>query len=125
MMVMSDKPSREECARACDSARSGQPRAGEWNAHGLQHAADYLRQDADLAERLAAERDALAEQVASCRKALEWLRETGLFWFVDEHGLLDVARGKVQPKDEWMTDLSNATGVPLAHLTGETEEAGE
>jgi transcriptional accessory protein Tex/SPT6 len=140
-----ERLSREECAKWCDkvfNALNAYPK--HWTKPHLakpnaKQAAAYLRADADLAARLEtaeaacaimreraerceaaeAERDALAEQVASCRTALEWLREIGLFWFVDEHGLLDVARGKVQPKDEWMTDLSNATGVPVEHLTGD------
>lgn len=63
-----------------------------------------------------------ADIIGGIRRSLEWLREIGLFWSVDEHGLMDVARGKVQPKDEWLTDLANATGTPVEHLAGEAAE---
>jgi hypothetical protein len=149
-----ERLSREECAAYQDEhaeiLREVCDGACDYPIRRCKASAAYLREDADLAARLEtaesacaimreraercetaeAERDALAEQVASCRKALEWLRTNRValradrrpgvpypFW--TETIIID----EMQCAAAFMSSLSEAAGVPVAHLTGEKEAA--
>jgi hypothetical protein len=82
---------------------------------------EFARANANFyrALRAEAERDALAEQVAGCRKALglacDTISDLTPDWFTDSHP--DYVGDMV----DWF--LAAATGVPVAHLTGEKEAA--
>jgi hypothetical protein len=147
-----ERLSREECAKWCDkvfNALNAYPK--HWTKPHLakpnaKQAAAYLRADADLAARLEtaeaacaimreraerceaaeAERDALAQEVASCRKALEWLQQRGVRvmrtpMLAGPTGLPRFSPVIADELDEGvlLKQLSVAYGIPLAHLTGE------
>lgn len=63
--------------------------------------------------------------ISGLRTVLEWLRWRTHIW--GHLGHLRDNRGEPpdQPEADWYAELAAATGVPVEHLTGETEEAGE
>jgi hypothetical protein len=106
------KPTREECARACDGARVvGEVQAETWMAKGLQGGASYLRSDAARIAELEA-------QVAGLRRALEIACDEVVYRDVN-HQHYDTQEQLVA---RYLDRASDITGAPLATLTGEEGE---
>lgn len=128
----SDQPTREECATIIERETDALRAIGSGFVCAFDAAAAYLREDAARIAELEAERDALVAQVASLRKALEWLWGEGVVVFeamTDDNGsslwTVDLEPVGCDDTDIFYRSLSAATGVPVKHLWLEAEESDE